>query len=106
MAQKTSTFHPQLIDELVKNCKTKKDVFGETGIIKQITKALLEKMLEGEMNTHLGYEKHEKSGYNTGNSRNGHTQKTLKTKDGEVEIRLPRDRNSDFEPQIIPKNQT
>lgn len=106
MAKKLSPFHPQLIDELVKHCKTEDDVFGETGIVKQLTKALLEKMLEGEMSTHLGYEKHSPSGNNSGNSRNGSSEKTLKSKEGELTIEVPRDRNSEFEPQIIPKHQT
>jgi putative transposase len=106
MSKKTNIFDPQLVNELVKDCKTENDLFGESGIVRQFTKALLERMLESEMDTHLGYEKYASEGKNTGNSRNGRTSKTLKSKDGTLEIEIPRDRESDFEPQIIPKNKT
>lgn len=63
----------------------------------------MEQMLEGEMDSHLGYEKHSPEGINTGNSRNGKSSKTVKTTLGEVELEIPRDRNSSFEPVLIPK---
>ncbi len=63
----------------------------------------MEQMLEGEMDSHLGYEKHSPEGVNTGNSRNGKTRKTVKTTLGEGELEVPRDRNSSFEPVLIPK---
>ncbi len=63
----------------------------------------MEQMLEGEMDSHLGYEKHSPEGINSGNSRNGKTTKTVKTTLGEVELEVPRDRNSSFEPVLIPK---
>ncbi|HMG91847.1 MAG TPA: IS256 family transposase [Chryseolinea sp.] len=63
----------------------------------------MEQMLEGEMDSHLGYEKHSPEGFNSGNSRNGKTSKTVKTTLGEVELEVPRDRNSSFEPVLIPK---
>jgi putative transposase len=62
-----------------------------------------EKMLEGEIDAHLGYQKYAAEGKNTGNSRNGKTSKKLKTKYGEVEIEVPRDRAGTFEPVIVPK---
>lgn len=62
-----------------------------------------EKMLEGELDQHLGYEKHASSGINSGNSRNGKTSKKLKSQFGEVEIEVPRDRQSTFEPVVVPK---
>lgn len=63
----------------------------------------MEQMLEGEMDSHLGYEKHSPEGINSGNSRNGKTNKTVKTTLGEVELEVPRDRNGSFEPVLIPK---
>ena len=63
-------------------------------------------MLAGELNHHLGYEKHEVSGYGSGNSRNGTSRKTLKGDSGEMTIEVPRDRNGTFEPKLIEKHQT
>lgn len=66
----------------------------------------VEEMLKAELDTHLGYEKHSKEGYGTGNSRNGTYHKKIKTENlGDVVLNIPRDRNSDFEPQIVPKGQ-
>ena len=62
-------------------------------------------MLEAEMDEHLGYEKHEISGNNSGNRRNGYGKKTIKSEWGENEIAVPRDRNGTFEPQVIEKRQ-
>jgi len=63
-------------------------------------------MLKAEMTDHLGYEKHSKEGDNSGNSRNGDYPKTLKTNLGEVTINVPRDRNGEFDPRIIPKHES
>lgn len=66
----------------------------------------VEEMLKAELDSHLGYEKHSKEGYGTGNSRNGTYPKKIKTENlGDVVLNIPRDRNSDFEPQIVPKGQ-
>ncbi|MEP6963600.1 MAG: IS256 family transposase, partial [Acidobacteriota bacterium] len=86
--------------------KTEKDLAGPKGLLHQITKGLMERMLAGELTHHLGYEKHDPAGYNSGNSRNGKSQKTLKSDSGEMEIAVPRDRNGTFEPQLINKHQT
>src|SRR4051794_31632622 len=96
----------QIIDGLLKNCKTREDIFGEGGLIKQFTKAVLERVLQAEITEHLGYEKHAAVGRNSGNSRNGSHAKTLKGDFGETEIIVPRDRAGLFTPQIIPKGQT
>jgi putative transposase len=72
----------------------------------QLTKALVERALDGELTHHLGYEKHDASGDNSGNSRNGTTPKTLRGKRGQVQIDVPRDRASEFEPQLVKKHQT
>jgi putative transposase len=69
----------------------------------QIYKRGVEKMLEGELDAHLGYQKHDKINKNTSNSRNGFTEKSVKTEHGELAIKVPRDRDSSFEPQILPK---
>ena len=76
------------------------------GLLKQFTKQVVERAMQGEMAEHLGYEKHDPEGNNSGNSRNGTTLKTLKGDFGEVEIETPRDRNGEFEPRIVKKNQT
>lgn len=100
------TIDTKLVDELLKDCKKPEDLIGETGLLQQLTKALLERALAAEMNEHLGYAKHEPAGRNGGNSRNGKSRKTLKTKQGPLPIEVPRDRDSRFEPQIIAKGQT
>jgi putative transposase len=76
------------------------------GLLKQLTKALVERAMQAEMKQHLGYAKHDPAGNNSGNSRNGVTRKKLKGDFGELEIETPRDRNGEFEPQLIKKNQT
>jgi putative transposase len=81
-------------------------VLGENGLLKQLTKAVLERAMQAELTHHLGYDKHSPSGQNTGNSRNGKSKKTLKGDFGALPIEVPRDRNSTFEPQIVPKGQT
>ena len=81
-------------------------MLGDNGLLQQLTKALVERALDGELTHHLGYEKHSSAGDNSGNSRNGTTPKTLKGKRGQVQIDVPRDRNSEFEPQLVKKNQT
>jgi putative transposase len=72
----------------------------------QLTKAVVERALQGEMTHHLGYEKHSPEGKNTGNSRNGKSSKKIRGKRGQIEIDVPRDRASSFEPQLIKKGQT
>jgi len=93
----------ELIDELLKQGRKPEDVHA---LLKQLTKAVVERAMQAEMKEHLGYEKHDPAGANSGNSRNGVTRKTLTGEFGEVEIATPRDRNGDFEPQIVRKNQT
>lgn len=73
---------------------------------KELFKQGVEEMLRAELDAYLGYEKYSKEGYGTGNSRNGFYSKKVKTEDlGEVLLNIPRDRNSEFEPQLIPKGQ-
>lgn len=97
---------PELLDELLKDYKSPDDMFGNDGLLQQLSKALLERALQGEMTHHLGYGKHAPEGKNTGNSRNGKSQKTIRSKRGQLQIDVPRDRNSEFEPQLIKRGQT
>jgi len=92
----------RLLDELIQG-KTPEEILGRNGVLKQLTKRLVERALEGEMASHLGYEKYAVEGRNSGNSRNGKTHKTVTTDAGEIELEIPRDRNGQFEPQIVPK---
>jgi len=98
------TIRKELIDELI--ATSGGSLIGPDGLVKSLTKALVERMLAGELNHHLGYEKHEPAGYGTGNSRNGTSRKTLKGEAGEMTIEVPRDRNGTFEPKLIEKHQT
>ena len=96
----------EVLAELLKEYKNPEDLLGEQGILQQLTKALVERALEGELTHQLGYDKHSPTGHNSGNSRNGTTPKTVKGKRGEMRINVPRDRNSEFEPQLVKKGQT
>ncbi len=78
---------------------------GEGGLLAQLTKRLLESALEGEMDAHLGYGRHERTGDSAGNARNGVRAKTVLTEVGPVAIEVPRDRDASFEPQIVRKRQ-
>ena len=78
---------------------------GEGGLLQQLTKRLLESALEGELTDHLGYDRHDPAGQNSGNSRNGHRSKTVLTDVGPIEVDVPRDRDSSFEPKIVAKRQ-
>src|SRR6201993_1562585 len=96
----------KIIDKLLADYKKPEDIIGEDGLLKQLTKAVLERAMQAEMTEHLGYEKHDQAGNNSGNSRNGKTTKALKGDFGEVPLETPRDRNGTFEPKIVAKGQT
>lgn len=95
-----------LIDGLLADYKKPEDLIGEHGLLKQLTKALVERALQAEMAEHLGHDKHETVINATGNTRNGKSRKTLKGEFGELPIEIPRDREGSFEPLIISKHQT
>ena len=78
---------------------------GEGGLLGRLTKMVVEGALEGELDDHLGYGKHDPEGRDGGNSRNGHRAKTVITEAGPVELSVPRDRDSSFEPVIVAKRQ-
>jgi putative transposase len=96
----------KLIDKLLGDYKKPEDIIGENGLLKQLTKALLERAMQAEMSEHLGYSKHDPAGNNSGNSRNGKTTKTLKGDFGEMPLETPRDRSGSFEPKMVAKGQT
>ena len=96
----------QLIDELLKEYQTADDFFGREGLLKQLTKSLVERILQAELTSHLGYEKHAPAGRGSGNSRNGTHRKTLQGDQGKLPLDIPRDRNGDYEPQLIPNGQS
>ena len=95
-----------MLDELLGDAKTQDDLFGKDWLIKQISKRFMERLLEMEMTNHLGYAKHEVEGHNSGNSRNGKSKKMVKTGNGEIDIAVPRDRKSEFEPILVEKRQS
>jgi putative transposase len=96
----------EVLDKLLANYQKPEDIVGENGLLKQLTKALVERAMEAELTTHLGYEKYDPVGYGSGNSRNGASKKKLKGDFGEIDITVPRDRNASFEPKIVPKGET
>ena len=100
------TIRRELVDELLEDYETLKDILGEGGLLKELTKAVIERCLDTELDMHLGYPRHGRKGNATGNLRNGQSQKTLKGEQGHVEIEVPRDRQGTFEPQLVKKGQT
>lgn len=95
-----------LLDRLLADYKKPEDLIGENGLLKQLTKALLERALEAELTDHLGHEKHGSVATKGGNVRNGKSAKTIKGEFGKMPIEVPRDRDSSFDPIIISKGQT
>ena len=96
----------QLLRELTDRARTGGlKLTGEGGLLGKLTKMVVEGALEGEMDDHLGYSKHDPAGRNGGNSRNGYRGKTVLTEAGPVELSVPRDRDSSFEPKIVVKRQ-
>jgi putative transposase len=99
-----ATIDPKLVEELLKSVSKPEDLLGPGGMLHRLKGALMERMLEAEMSAHLGYEPNEVEGRGSGNSRNGHSAKTIQTETGPVEIRVPRDRKGSFEPKVVPKH--
>ncbi|WP_044349319.1 IS256 family transposase, partial [Dethiosulfatarculus sandiegensis] len=92
-------------DELLKGYEKPEDLLGENGIFQELKKALVEKALGAELTHHLGCEKGKKPEAKSGNTRNGHGKKRVKSSGGEIELSVPRDRDGSFEPQLIKKGQ-
>lgn len=94
-----------LLDDLLKDCQGPEDILGQHGLLKQLTKRLVERALEGELTMHLGYEPHEPSEAARENRRNGRSGKLLQTETGPLALEVPRDREGSFEPQLVKKRQ-
>ena len=102
----TDLDHRQLAEQLLAQAKQQGvDLVGPNGLLNQLTKNVLETALDAEMAEHLGYDEHEPVGRGSGNSRNGVRSKTVLTEIGPVDIDVPRDVNSSFDPQIVEKRQ-
>jgi len=99
------TIPKELLDQLIGELKSPEEFYGKGGLIEELTRAITERALEGELTHHLGYPKNAPAGNNSGNSRNGKNPKRVKGKNGELEIEVPRDRNGEFEPVIVKKGQ-
>ncbi len=96
----------KLLDELLKSYREPGDLLGPEGLFTQLKKRLINRVLESELTTHLGYEKHGRApAEGRPNSRNGHTSKTLRSDEGKLEIKVPRDRQGRFEPALVPKHE-
>src|ERR1051326_7483612 len=94
------------IDELFKDYPHPQDGLAEDGLLKQLTKAVIERCLESELDSYLGYPKHGRHGKANSNTRNGASQKTVKGEQGQIAIEVARDRQGTFEPQLVKKGQT
>jgi putative transposase len=103
---KRKIVEPDLIDRLLADYQKPEDLLGENGILKQLTKAIVERALQAELAIHLGHDKHEAVVNDSGNTRNGSSAKTLKSDFGALPIDIPRDRDGSFEPQLVAKHQT
>jgi putative transposase len=95
-----------LLDELLKGCERPEDLLGDGGLMKDLKKSLMQRMLGAELAEHLGYEHGAEAPPVQVNRRNGTTRKTVKSEDGSFEIEVPRDREGSFEPRLIAKGQT
>ena len=93
------------LEKELDKCETMEDLTGQNGLIQKLIGGMVEKMLEKEMEGHLGYEKHSVKGNNTGNNRNGKNKKLIQSTHGPIEIEVPRDRKSEFEPKLIKKRE-
>jgi putative transposase len=100
----------ELLDELLSDYRTPDDILGEGGLLKQLSQRLIERALTGELNHHLKPDTSPPEGANQSeqsrpNSRNGYSKKTVQSQHGEMELSIPRDRNGEFEPVLVPKHQ-
>jgi putative transposase len=95
----------EVLDELLKDYRGPDDLTGEEGLLKQLTKALVERAMGAELTEHLGYEKHEGGEKPSENRRNGTSRKTVRSDQGPITLEVPRDREGTFEPKIVGKHQ-
>lgn len=94
-----------LLDDLLQDCESPRDILGEHGLLKSLTKRLVERALAAELTAHLGYAPHVRTSPGSGHARNGTSSKTVQTDQGPLDLALPRDRAGTFEPTVIPKRQ-
>jgi putative transposase len=97
--------HDALLDELLKDYTDPKEILGEHGLLKQLTKRVIERALAVELTEHLGYAPHVRQERDGHNCRNGTGKKTVHTETGQFNIEVPRDRDGSFEPQLVKKRQ-
>lgn len=102
----TPAFDVARVEERFKNIRTLSDLTGKDGIIQEMIKQTVERILKAEQEVHLGYEPYHKEGKSSDNSRNGFSHKNIKTASGEIEINIPRDRKGTFDPQFVAKHQS
>ena len=109
--QKEPSRVDEMLDELLADCQTPEDILGESGLLKQLSKRLIERALAGELNHHLKPEptivadETTSESVSSGNSRNGYSKKTIQSNHGEMDLAIPRDRQGQFEPVLVPKHQ-
>ena len=106
MNQENQAFDVSKVEAKLKNIKSLSDLTGNNGIIQEMIKQTVERILKAEQEAHLGYEPYQKGKKSPKNSRNGYSSKTLKTASGEVTVEIPRDREGSFEPEFIKKHQS
>lgn len=99
------TIRKEILDELIKDYRNPEDLLGEQGLLKQLTKQLLERAMQAELTHQLGYSKNEVAPFEQTNRRNGTTPKKVKSSSGELKLEVPRDRAAQYEPLILPKHQ-
>src|SRR4030042_1693537 len=95
----------EMLDELLKDYRGREGLNGEECLLKQLTRALVERAMGAELTEHLGYEKHEAGEKPSDNRRNGTSPKTVRSDQGPMTIEVPRDRDGTFEPKIVGKHQ-
>ena len=98
---KPDTKTDALLDELLQGCESPEEILGEHGLLKGLTKRLVERALAAELTNHLGYVPHARHLAQNGNVRNGTSVKTVETDQGPMELAVPRDRAGTFEPTVV-----
>ena len=111
MANQTSLSENEVFDvskvqQMLANVSSLEDLTGPNGVMQEMLKNTVERLLKAEQEAHLGYPPYDQSGKHSGNSRNGYSKKKVKTGLGEININVPRDRNGEFTPQILKKDQS
>ncbi len=101
MTNKKPPFDTEKVQEMLSNVSCLEDLTGPGGVMQEMLKNTIERLLKAEQEIHLGYPPYDESGKNSGNSRNGYTAKKVKSSLGTMEINVPRDRNGEFQPKTL-----